>query len=102
MVEVDAGGEQLDQDRGDDPVDDQAERRPPAGVGNKAAPVLPQVLEPMAARPAASSHAGPVTPAAATTTKTAAIAASTASTVGRPSATAKPMQTAAIRVSESA
>jgi hypothetical protein len=29
VVEVDAGGDQHDQDRGDDPVDDQAERRPP-------------------------------------------------------------------------
>ena len=31
-----------------DPVDDQAERRPPASVGNILVAVLPEVLEPMA------------------------------------------------------
>jgi hypothetical protein len=48
MVEVDADGDQQDEDRGGDPVDDEAERRPPASVGNIVAPVLPKVLEPMA------------------------------------------------------
>jgi hypothetical protein len=41
-------------------------------------------------KPATSSQAGPVTPAAATTTK-AATTVSTAMILGRPSATAKPM-----------
>jgi hypothetical protein len=91
VVEVDADGDQHDQDGGGDPVDDRAERRPPASVGHKVAVVLPQVLNPWPVKPTTSSHAGPVTPAAATTTKTAAIAASTAMTLGRPSATAKPM-----------
>jgi hypothetical protein len=45
----------------------------------------------MASKPATSSQAGPVTPAAATTTKAAATTVSTAMTLGRPSATAKPM-----------
>jgi alcohol dehydrogenase len=34
VVEVDADGDQHDQDRSGDPVDGQAERRPPASVGN--------------------------------------------------------------------
>jgi hypothetical protein len=37
VVEVDAGGDQDDQDHCDDPVDDQAERRPPASVTTGAA-----------------------------------------------------------------
>jgi hypothetical protein len=48
-------------------------------------------LNPWPVKPTTSSHPGPVTPAAATTTKAAATAASTAMTLGRPSATAKPM-----------
>jgi hypothetical protein len=48
VVEVDAGGDQHDEDGRGDPVDDQAERRPPAGVGHIVAPVLPEVLDPMA------------------------------------------------------
>jgi hypothetical protein len=48
--------------------------------------VLAEVLEPVAGE---AGHQQP-TPAAATTTKTAAIPASTAMTVRRPSATAKP------------
>ena len=49
-MEVDADGDEHDEDRGDDPVDDQAERRPPAGVGDIVGPVLPQVLDPMAGK----------------------------------------------------
>jgi hypothetical protein len=71
VVEVDAGVDQHDKDHCDDPVDDQGERRPPASVSNILAAVLPQVLEPMAGEAATSSQAGPVTPAAATTTKAA-------------------------------
>jgi hypothetical protein len=41
---VHAGRDLDDDDRGDDPVDDHAERRPPSGVGDDVAPVLPQVL----------------------------------------------------------
>ena len=44
VVEVDAGGDEHDEDRRDDPVDDQAERRPPASVGHIVAAVLPEVL----------------------------------------------------------
>jgi len=44
VVEVDPGGDQHDQDRRGDPVDDQAERRPPASVGHIVAAVLPEVL----------------------------------------------------------
>jgi hypothetical protein len=102
VVEADADDDQYDEDRRGDPVDDQAERRPPTGIGNILAAVLHRSLNPWPARPATSSHAGPVTAAAATTTNTAAIAASTAITVRRPSATAKPMETAAIRVNDSA
>jgi hypothetical protein len=47
VVEVDADGDQHDKDHCDDPVNDQAERRPPVSVSNILA-VLPQVLEPMA------------------------------------------------------
>jgi len=91
VVELDPDGDEHDQDRRDDPVDDQAERRPPASVGDKVAPVLPQVLGPMAGEAGHQQPRRPGDPAAATITKTAAIAASTAITVGRPSATAKPM-----------
>jgi hypothetical protein len=48
VVEVDADADQHDEDGGGDPVDDQAERRPPAGVGDIVAAVLPEVLESMA------------------------------------------------------
>jgi hypothetical protein len=48
VVDVDADGDQHDENRCDDPVDDQAERRPPPSVGNILVAVLPQVLEPMA------------------------------------------------------
>jgi hypothetical protein len=39
VVEVDTGGERHDEDGGGEPVDDQAERWPPAGVGNELATV---------------------------------------------------------------
>ena len=90
-MEVDPDGEQHHQDGGGDPVDDQAERRPPASVGHKLAAVLPEVLEPMTDEAEHQQPGGPVTPTAARTTNTAATAASTAITLGRPSATAKPM-----------
>jgi hypothetical protein len=48
VVEVHPEGEQHDEDRRSDPVDDQAERRPPASIGHKLPSVLPQVLGPMA------------------------------------------------------
>jgi hypothetical protein len=50
LVKVDAGGDQHDENGGGDPVNDKAERRPPASVGNKVAPVLPEVLDPMAGK----------------------------------------------------
>ena len=78
-------------DRGGDPVDDEAKRRPPPGVRNEMTSVLPEILEPMTARPTTSSHGDPVTAAAATITKIAATFDSTAMTNQRPSATAKPM-----------
>jgi len=46
-VEVDAGGDLEYDDHGDDPVDGEAERRPPAGVGYEPGSVLPEVLEAM-------------------------------------------------------
>jgi hypothetical protein len=58
VVEVDADGEQHDQDRRDDPVNDQAERRPPASVGHKLAAVLPPTRSSAGAR-AATSGASP-------------------------------------------
>ena len=91
MVEVDADGDQHHKDRRDDPVDDQAERRPPASIGDIVAPVLPEVLDPMAGEASDQHPRRSGDPAAATTTKTVAMPASTAITVGRPSATAKPM-----------
>jgi hypothetical protein len=45
LGEVHAGGDLADDDRGDDPVDDHAERRPPARVCDEVALVLPEVLE---------------------------------------------------------
>src|SRR4029453_5924238 len=39
LGEVEPGGDEHDEDGGGDPVDDQAERRPPASVGHKLAPV---------------------------------------------------------------
>jgi hypothetical protein len=64
---VHAGGDLADDDRGDDPVDDHAERRPPSRVGDDVASALREVLEPCPAKPAMSSHGEPVTAAAATT-----------------------------------
>jgi hypothetical protein len=48
VVEVDAGGDQDHQDGRGDPVDDEAERWPPAGVGDIVVAVLPEVFEPVA------------------------------------------------------
>jgi hypothetical protein len=87
---VHAGGDLDGDDRGHDPVDDHAERRPPACVGDEVAAVLPEVLSPWPAMPATSSHGDPVTAAAATTTNAKATPLSTAITFARPSATAKP------------
>lgn len=50
LVEVDAG-EDLDcDDRGREPVDYEAERRPPPGVRDELASVLPKILEPVAGK----------------------------------------------------
>jgi hypothetical protein len=47
LAEVHACGDLAHDDRGDNPVDDHAERRPPSGVGDEVASVLPEVLEPV-------------------------------------------------------
>jgi hypothetical protein len=47
-VEGDAGGDQHHEERRHDPVDDQAERRPPSSIGHIVAALLPKVLESMA------------------------------------------------------
>jgi hypothetical protein len=90
-MKLDAGGDQHDEDGRDDPVDDRAERRPPACVGHIVAALLPKVLEPMAGE---AEHQQPRRSGdgdAASTTKTSATPLSTARTIGRPAATAKPM-----------
>jgi hypothetical protein len=74
MVEVDPGGDEDDEDRCDDPVDDQAERRPPASVGHLVAPVLPQVLKPMAGEAGHQQPRRPGDPRCRDDTKTAATA----------------------------
>jgi len=48
LAELHAGGDLDGDDRGDDPVDDHAERRPPARAGDEVAAVLPEVLESVA------------------------------------------------------
>ena len=48
LAEVQACGDLADDDRGDDPVDDHAERRPPTRVGDEMASVLPEILESVA------------------------------------------------------
>src|SRR4051794_40091804 len=48
LAEVHACGDLTDDDRGDDPVDDHAERRPPSRVDDVVGSVLPEVLEPVA------------------------------------------------------
>src|SRR5215216_3244143 len=83
MVEVDPGGDQDDQDGSDEPVDDQAERRPPASIGHIVAALLPKVLEPMTGE---ADHQQPRRSGdgdAASTTKTSATPLSTARTIGR-------------------
>src|SRR5690242_14929225 len=47
-MEPDADDDQHDHGRGDDPVHDEAERRPPSSVGDVVAAVLPEILEPVA------------------------------------------------------
>jgi hypothetical protein len=75
----------------DDPVDGGAEWRPPPGPGYILAALLPSVLDSVGCEPQCGSHAGPVTPAAATTTNAIATPHSTAITIDLPSATAKPI-----------
>ena len=48
MVEVNAGDDLDGDDRRDCPIDHEAERRPPAGVGDELAAVLPEVFEAVA------------------------------------------------------
>ena len=91
VVEVDAGGGQHDESRCGHQVDVEAERRPPACIGDIVAALLQRSLSPWPVKPSTSSHADPVTAAAESTTKTPATPLSTARTTGRPSATAKPM-----------
>jgi hypothetical protein len=47
-VEVNARHDLDRNDRGGDPVDNEAERTPPSGVRNKLTSVLPEILEPVA------------------------------------------------------
>jgi hypothetical protein len=90
-VEVNARDYLDDDDRRGHPVDDKAEGRPPAGLRNELAAVLPQILEAVGSEAYDEQPRDPVTAAAATTTKTPATVLSKAMTGGRPSATAKPM-----------
>jgi hypothetical protein len=90
-VEGDAGGDQHHEERRHDPVDDQAERRPPSSIGHIVAALLPKVLESMAGEAEHQQPCRSGDPIAASTTKTPATALSTAGTDGLPSATAKPM-----------
>ena len=69
-------------DRCRDHVDNEAERWPPARVGDELTAVLPQILQPVGERPATSSHGEPVMAAAATTTNSDATPLSTAMTFG--------------------
>jgi hypothetical protein len=89
--EVDPRDDLDPDDERDDPVDGGAERWPPSGAGDELAALLPRVLDPVGREPKASSHADPVTPAAATTTNAIATLHSTTMILVRPSATAKPM-----------
>jgi hypothetical protein len=91
VVEVDAGGDQEHEDGRGDPVDDEAERWPPAGVGDMVVAVLPEVFESVAGE---AEHQQPCRSGdgrRGTTTKSPATAASAATMLGRPSAMAKPM-----------
>ena len=91
MVEMHSGDDLDGDDHCDRPINHETEGRPPACVGNKLTPVLPEVLETVASETDASSHGVPVTAAAAMMTNMPATPLSTARTVRRPSATAKPM-----------
>jgi hypothetical protein len=55
VVEVDADGEQHDEDGGGDPVDDRAERRPPASVGDELAAAIPASTAMTRGRPSATA-----------------------------------------------
>src|SRR3954451_5841629 len=62
-MKVDPCGYLDDKDRGDEPVDSGAERRPPPGVGHVLTTVLPEVLEPVTGvagneQPHCCGHAG--------------------------------------------
>jgi hypothetical protein len=96
VVELNTGNEGDCDDRRDCPIDNEAERRPPASVGDELVAVLPQILEPVARKPSDQqprrhSHAdgGDHNDADAT-------ALSATTTRGRPSATAKPIYTEAM------
>jgi len=78
-------------DRGGDPVDDEAERRPLPSVRNELTSVLPEILEPVPARPRTSSHGDLRDGRGSDLDEIAATSVSTAITTQRPSATAKPM-----------
>jgi hypothetical protein len=78
-------------DRGGDPVDHEAERRPPPSICNEVTSVLPEILEPVTRNAEDENHGDCVMAAAAMMTKITATFVSTAMTSQRPSATAKPM-----------
>jgi hypothetical protein len=91
VVELHAGGDLDGEDRCDHPINHKTEGRPPARVGNKLTPVLPEVFETVASEPNDEQPRRACTAAAAMMTNMLATPLSTARTVRRPSATAKPM-----------
>jgi hypothetical protein len=90
-MEVDPCDDLNPDGQSDDPVHGGAEWRPPPGPDTYWRRCCQASLTPWAASPSARSHAGPVTPAAATTTNAIATPHSTAITIHLPSATAKPI-----------
>ena len=91
VVKVNAGQDLDGDDCRDGPVDHETERRPPPCWQQTDGDAAERSLSPWPARPTTSSHGEPVTAAAAMMMNMPATPLSTARTVRRPSATAKPM-----------
>jgi hypothetical protein len=90
-VEVDADDEHHDQDGGGTKSTTRQNGGHQRVLATNWVRCCQRSLNPWPAKPSTSSQAGPVTPTAARTTNPPATVVSTAMTLGRPSATAKPM-----------
>ena len=96
-MKIDSGDYENGNDGGDYPIHHEAERRPPPGICNVLTAMLPKVLEPVAEQPDHQEPRGSRDGSGGEHHEDARDRTLDGNDGPRPSATARPMQTAAIR-----